>query len=56
MEQTAFDDSYTAFTADGARWLTARTGVRLVGIDALSIAVFADLPGPHEVLLGAVRC
>ena len=56
MEQTVFDASYTAFTADGARWLTSNTGVRLVGIDALSIAAFADLPGPHELILGAVRC
>ncbi|KAK9821571.1 hypothetical protein WJX81_004953 [Elliptochloris bilobata] len=53
MEQIAFDSSYTAMTADGARWLVAHTSVRLVGIDALSVATFEDLPGPHETLLGA---
>lgn len=56
MAQTAFDTTYTAVTADGAQWLIRHLPeVRLVGIDALSIAVFADLVGPHEVLLRAVR-
>jgi hypothetical protein len=55
MTQTAFDSSYTAMSADGAEWLVRHTGVRLVGIDALSIAAFADLVGPHDVLLGQAR-
>ncbi len=55
MTQTAFDPSYTAMTADGAEWLVRHTGVRLVGIDALSVAAFADLVGPHDVLLGQAR-
>lgn len=43
-------------TVDGAQWLVEkRPTVKLVGIDALSIAVFDDLTGPHEVLLRQVR-
>mmetsp|Transcript_20759 Transcript_20759/g.62530 ORF Transcript_20759/g.62530 Transcript_20759/m.62530 type:complete len:280 (-) Transcript_20759:468-1307(-) len=52
MCQLAFDPSYTAFTLDGARWLTRkRPEVRLIGIDYLTIATYADLKGPHEELL-----
>jgi arylformamidase len=36
----------------GARWLVAR-GVRLVGIDYLSISPHDDLMPPHRTLLGA---
>jgi hypothetical protein len=43
-------------TLDGAQWLVKeRPSVKLVGIDALSIAVFDDLIGPHEALLEQVR-
>jgi kynurenine formamidase len=52
MLQQAFDTSYTAFTREGAEWLIAHTDVRLVGIDYLSVAHFADLTGPHVALLG----
>lgn len=48
----AFDEDYTALAKDGARWLAAR-GVRLVGIDALSIAPFEDTGPTHQILLEA---
>lgn len=47
-----FDEDFVAITEDGARWLVAR-GVRLVGVDYLSVAPFHD-PGPtHQILLRA---
>jgi hypothetical protein len=56
LAQTPFDSSYTAMTLDGVQWLVQeRSSVKLVGIDALSIAVFDDLIGPHEALLEQVR-
>ena len=55
MHRRAFDYSYQAFTADGARWLVDHTDIALVGIDYLSIAVHDDLSGPHDIILGAVR-
>jgi arylformamidase len=51
-DQPAFSAGFVALTDDGARWLIDR-GVRLVGIDYLSISP-AENPVPvHEVLLGA---
>ena len=47
-----FDESFVAITEDGARWLVER-GVRLVGIDYLSVGPFRDTIGTHQVLLGA---
>ena len=51
LHQPIFDPDYVALTADGARWLVER-GVRLVGIDALSVDPFAseELPA-HRALL-----
>lgn len=46
---SAFSPSFNGLTADGARELVRR-GIRLVGIDYLSIAPFAD-PGPTHVTL-----
>eukprot|EP00884_Botryococcus_braunii_P020358 jgi/Botrbrau1/7005/Bobra.0165s0034.2 len=52
MTQKAFDSGYTALTAEGARWLVNHhASVSLVGIDALSIAVYEDLTTPHQILL-----
>jgi arylformamidase len=48
----SFRADFVAVTADGARWLVQR-GVRLVGIDGLSIAPLADIATPHIVLLSA---
>ena len=47
-----FHEDYVGFTDAGARWLVAR-GVRLVGIDYLSISSYDDLMPPHRTLLGA---
>ncbi|MGD8597762.1 MAG: cyclase family protein [Anaerolineae bacterium] len=47
-----FDREFVAITPDGARWLVEH-GIRLVGIDYLSVAPF-DSPAPtHRELLGA---
>jgi arylformamidase len=50
--EAEFWPNYVGITDDGARWLVAR-GVRLVGIDYLSIAPFDELAPPHRTLLGA---
>ena len=51
LHRPAFDPDYVALTADGARWLVER-GLRLVGIDALSVDAYAseDLPAHHMLL------
>jgi arylformamidase len=47
-----FDEDFVAITEDGARWLVER-GIRLVGIDYLSVAPFnASIP-THQMLLQA---
>ncbi len=47
-----FHPDYTALTADAAAWLVAR-GVRLVGVDYLSVAPFDDPVPTHRTLLAA---
>jgi arylformamidase len=47
-----FREDYVGVADSGARWLVAR-GVRLVGIDYLSISPYDDLVTPHQTLLGA---
>ncbi len=47
-----FHEDYAALTPEAARWLVDR-GVRLVGIDYLSIAPFADPVPTHRVLMEA---
>jgi arylformamidase len=47
-----FNKDFVALTADAAEWL-AETGIRLVGIDYLSIQLFRDSNRTHEVLLTA---
>lgn len=54
MSQRAFDSSYTAVTKDGGEWLAERTGIKLIGIDYLSVAHYADLIGPHIAILSKV--
>ena len=49
---TAFREDYVALTPDGAAFLVEQ-GVRLVGIDYLSIAAFDSLTPTHRVLLEA---
>lgn len=52
FDKREFDSSYTALTRDGAEWVVEYTDIRTLGIDYLSIAVYDDLEGPHDVLLG----
>ncbi len=47
-----FRQDYVAITPDGAQWLADR-GVRVVGIDYLSVAPFEDPAPTHRILLGA---
>ncbi|MEA3334902.1 MAG: cyclase family protein [Chloroflexota bacterium] len=47
-----FFTDYVAFDRSGARWLVDH-GVRLIGVDYLSVASFQDLVVTHEVLLDA---
>ena len=50
--EDGFWEDYVAVTDAGARWLIAH-GVRLVGIDYLSISTYDDPVPPHQTLLGA---
>ncbi|MBN1305817.1 MAG: cyclase family protein [Anaerolineales bacterium] len=50
--ETEFQTDYTAVVKDGAEWLVTR-GIRLVGIDYLSIAPFKDGTQVHRILLNA---
>lgn len=47
-----FREDYVGITGGGARWLVRR-GVKLVGIDYLSVSTYDDLMPPHQTLLGA---
>ena len=50
--QTTFTENFVAIEPSGAHWLVQR-GVRLVGIDYLSVAPFDDGVPTHQILLGA---
>jgi arylformamidase len=50
--QAGFSSDYGALTEDGAIWLVD-AGVKLVGIDYLSIEAFPASGRVHEILLGA---
>lgn len=52
MGPQPFREDFVALSAGAARWLVAR-GVRLVGVDYLSVAPMDDLETPHQVLLSA---
>ena len=47
-----FQENYVGLGKDGAQWLVDR-GVKLVGIDYLSIAPYSDTRATHEILLKA---
>jgi arylformamidase len=49
---TAFQPNFVALTADAAEWVVEQ-GIRLIGIDYLSIQRFDDGPETHIVLLRA---
>ncbi len=50
--EKAFQTDFVAITEDGARWLVEK-GVRLVGVDYLSVAPYKQSRPTHEILLGA---
>ena len=45
--ETKFQEEFVAITEDGAEWLVER-GVKLVGVDYLSVAPFNDLEPTHK--------
>lgn len=51
-ETTDFHRDYVGLTLDGASWIAGR-GIRLVGVDYLSIQRFEDPPETHRVLMRA---
>lgn len=51
MFKKEFDTSYVGFMKDGAQWLVDNTDIKLVGIDYLSVAAYADLIPAHLVFL-----
>ncbi len=50
--QNDFRPDFVGVTADGAEWLVGR-GVRLVGVDYLSVAPYKQSGPTHEILLRA---
>ncbi len=50
--ESKFQEDFVAITEDGAKWLVER-GVKLVGVDYLSVAPFGDSEPTHKVLLNA---
>ncbi len=48
--ETKFYEEYVAITADGAQWLVDQ-GIKLVGVDYLSVAPFTALTACHQILL-----
>lgn len=50
--ETKFQTDFVAITEDGAEWLVER-GVKLVGVDYLSVAPYGDSVPTHTVLLEA---
>jgi arylformamidase len=50
--ETEFQKNFIAITEGGARWLVEH-GIRLVGVDYLSVAPFGDSTPTHRVLLEA---
>jgi arylformamidase len=47
-----FATNYVSLAPDGAQWMVDR-GVKLVGVDYLSVAAFEDVVPTHQILLGA---
>jgi arylformamidase len=50
--ETTFQRNFVAITPSGAEWLVTR-GVRLIGVDYLSVGSLEDGLLTHEILLGA---
>ncbi len=49
---TEFGEDYVALTADAAQWVVDR-GIRLIGVDYLSVQRYEDGPLTHQILLEA---
>jgi arylformamidase len=49
---TKFRKDYVALSADASRWVVDR-GIRLVGIDYLSVQCYEDNPLTHQILMQA---
>ncbi|MGB3534796.1 MAG: cyclase family protein [Microcoleaceae cyanobacterium] len=47
-----FQKDFVALTADAAQWVADR-GIRLIGVDYLSVQRYGDSTLTHEILLGA---
>jgi len=47
-----FDENFKAIDETGARWLVEQ-GIKLIGIDYLSISPYTNSAAPHQILLGA---
>lgn len=50
--ETRFQENFVAISADGAQFLVDR-GVRLIGVDYLSVAPYDDGTPTHKILLSA---
>lgn len=50
--EPAFREDFVALTADASQWVVDR-GIRLIGIDYLSVQRFEDGPATHQILLRA---
>ena len=48
----AFTEDYVGISADGAQYLVD-LGIRLIGVDYLSVATMEDMVATHEILLGS---
>jgi len=51
-QEKEFNPEFVAINAEGASWLV-RQGIRLVGVDYLSVAPFEDSTPTHRILLEA---
>lgn len=51
-QETQFQTDFVAVSPDGATWIVEK-GIRLVGIDYLSVAPFKQSIPTHRILLGA---
>ena len=51
-DETDFNNEFVGLSEDGAEWVVER-GIRVVGIDYLSIAPYKQSRPTHEALLGA---
>jgi arylformamidase len=51
-EITEFREDYVALTSDAAKWIV-RQGIRLIGVDYLSVGTYGERVATHRILLEA---